>query len=408
MTSAASISTAGELTEHAGWSDPFDVPLAAGVEGKRAERPCGLGGEPRRPGRHGESVRAGCPGGCAHGGGHGRPGRHPVRRPDLGATCNCRTTSSSRAPSIPTPNRHTGFLPKTAGWYRKTFDLSADDRNRVLWLEFDGVYRDSVVWLNGHQLGRHESGYTSFYYDISRFANYGGANVLSVWADARQDEGWWYEGGGIYRHVYLTRLSPMHIDHWGMQIFAAPSEDFRKAEVVARIDLVNEGEAGASIQVESTLVDPEGRPVGTVVAPGQPDLAPGERRTVTQGLSVDQPRLWSPDTPALYTLRTTARRGGEILDQQETNVGIRSLRWDADQGFFLNGKPFKIQGTCNHQDFAGLGVALPDRVHYYKVEKLKEMGSNAFRFSHQPMAPELLDACDRLGNDRDGRKPQAR
>ncbi len=300
-----------------------------------------------------------------------------------------------------------GFLPKGAGWYRKTFNLSRGDRGKTLWLEFDGVYRDSQVWLNGHLLGRHTSGYTSFYYDISRFANYAdAANVLTVWADARQNEGWWYEGGGIYRHVYLTRLAPVHIAHWGTQIVATPSEDFTRAEVSVQVELENGGrnggnDEGRSVYVESVLTDPEGHPVGnpvrTPLPPAGPDAAPERPGTVSQRLVVQHPRLWSPDTPALYTLAITVRQGQEVVDQQETAVGIRSLHWDADRGFFLNGKPFKIQGTCNHQDFAGLGVALPDRVHYYKVEKLKEMGSNAFRFSHQPMAPELLDACDRLG-----------
>ena len=290
-----------------------------------------------------------------------------------------------------------GFLSKKAGWYRKTFELAAEDKNRVLWLEFDGVYRNSIVWLNGHRLGRHASGYTSFHYDIGGAANFGGANVLTVWADARQDEGWWYEGGGIYRHVYLTRLAPMHVDHWGMHVVATPSADLRTAEVAVEVDLVNEGGAGAAGGVESVLLDPEGHRVGAVETPGQGELAAGEKRTVTQRLSVDGPRLWSPDAPTLYTLQTTVRRGQEIVDRQDTTVGFRSLRWDADQGFFLNGKPFKIQGTCNHQDFAGLGVALPDRTHAYKVELLKAMGSNAFRYSHHAMAPELLDACDRLG-----------
>ncbi len=290
-----------------------------------------------------------------------------------------------------------GFLPKGAGWYRKTFNLSMQDRGKTLWLEFDGVYRDSQMWLNGHLLGRHASGYTSFYYDISQFANYADAsNVLTVWADARQNEGWWYEGGGIYRHVYLTRLAPVHIAHWGTQILATPSEDFTTAQVSARVDLENSGGGSEKkpVQVESVLNDPEGRPVGK---PVDTLLGLDQTGTVSQSLTVEHPRLWSPDTPTLYTLKITVRQGQEVVDQQETVVGIRSLRWDADQGFLLNGKPFKIQGTCNHQDFAGIGVALPDRVHAYKVEKLKEMGSNAFRFSHQPMAPELLDACDRLG-----------
>ena len=279
-----------------------------------------------------------------------------------------------------------GFLPKAAGWYRKTFDLPASDKGRVLWVEFDGVYRDSLVWLNGHLLGRHASGYTSFYYDLGDAANPGGANVLTVWADARQNEGWWYEGGGIYRHVYLTKLAPVHIAHWGTQVEAKPNEDFSQAQISVHVDLESGTGKKASVHVESALADPDGHPVGGAID------TPADTDEVSQWLAVEHPRLWSPDSPALYTLTITVRQGQEIVDRQETAVGIRRLRWDADQGFLLNGKPLKIQGTCNHQDFAGVGVALPDRVHYYKVEKLKEMGSNAFRFSHQPMAPELIDA----------------
>ncbi len=287
-----------------------------------------------------------------------------------------------------------GFLPKGAGWYRKSFVLPRADKGKALWLEFDGVYRDSIVWLNGRQLGRHRSGYTSFYYDISQAARYGGLNMLAVFADARQNEGWWYEGGGIYRHVYLTKLAPLHLAHWGTSVVAAPSSDFKSAQIALNIAVENTGLA-VPCTLDMAILDPSGQQVaalreGTVAAPG-------EHSPQLRSLSLANPRLWSPDAPNLYTLRTTLRQKGRIVDETSTTFGIRSLRWDANLGFFLNGKPFKIQGTCNHQDFAGIGVALPDRVSYYKVQRLKEMGCNALRFSHHPMAPELLDACDRLG-----------
>lgn len=290
-----------------------------------------------------------------------------------------------------------GFLPKTAGWYRKHFRLPEGDKDKVLWLEFDGVYRDSSVWLNGIRLGRHASGYTSFYYDISKAAHPGGDNVLSVWADARHSEGWWYEGGGIYRHVYLTKLAPVHVAHWGEYVTATPSADFQSAEVTVETDVANDSSGAAPVGVSSQLLDADGKVVGSTSVVFTESLAPSAQAKVSQRLSLPAPKLWSPDTPYLYKVQTTVWRGDEGLDRIETPVGVRSLRWDKDHGFFLNGQPYKIQGTCNHQDFAGIGIALPDHVHDYRVGLLKEMGSNAYRFSHQPMAPELLDACDRLG-----------
>ena len=290
-----------------------------------------------------------------------------------------------------------GFLPQTGAWYRKHFTLPEADKDKVLWLEFDGVYRDSVVWLNGVRLGQHASGYTSFYYDISKAAHPGGDNVVTVWADARRNEGWWYEGGGIYRHVYLTKLAPTHVAHWGEYVTATPAADFQTAEITSETELANDGSGATASIVENKLIGADGKVVAQSSTPVEHAIAAGAQTKVSQRLSIPAPKLWSPDTPYLYTLETVVRRGDELLDRIETPVGVRSLHWDKDHGFFLNGKPFKIQGTCNHQDFAGIGVALPDHVHDYRVALLKEMGSNAYRFSHQPMAPELLDACDRQG-----------
>lgn len=290
-----------------------------------------------------------------------------------------------------------GFLPKGAGWYRKTFTLPAEDQGKVLWLEFDGVYRNSLVWLNGQLLGQHASGYTSFYYDVSRVAHYGGQNVLTVWADARQNEGWWYEGGGIYRHVYLTKLAPVHFAHWGTKIDTTLPEDLSSAMINVSLDVENNG-VPQYATCDYRIIGPDGGTVSTLEPTSHTLAFPvGDPLPLGSRAKILSPKLWSPDAPNLYKLAAVLRQNGQIVDEVTTTFGIRSLRWDKDQGFFLNGKPFKIQGTCNHQDFAGIGVALPDRVHYYKVEKLKQMGCNAFRFSHQPMAPELLDACDRLG-----------
>ena len=289
-----------------------------------------------------------------------------------------------------------GFLPKGAGWYRKTFSLPTSDKGKVLWLEFDGVYRNSLIWLNGHLLGRHASGYTSFYYDVAEFANYGGPNVLTVWADARRNEGWWYEGGGIYRHVYMTKLAPLHFAHWCTQVTTRLPDNLSWPMIDTSVDIENNGPAQLA-DLAYAIIGPDGGTVWTLNDHKDTSFQAGRSNGIGAWFKFDVPELWSPDHPKLYTLRCTLRQGGQVLDEVQTPFGIRTLRWNKDQGFFLNGKPFKIQGTCNHQDFAGLGVALPDRIHYYKVEKLKEMGCNALRFSHQPMAPELLDACDKLG-----------
>ena len=179
-----------------------------------------------------------------------------------------------------------GFLPKNGGWYRKHFNLPEDDKGKVLWLEFDGVYRDSVVWLNGVRLGRHASGYTSFYYDASKAAHPGGDNVLSVWVDARQSEGWWYEGGGIYRHVYLTKLAPAHIAHWGEYVTATPTADFQSAEVATETDLSNDGPEDVSVTVESKLLGADGKVVPTTSTPVRQELTPGTQTKVTQRLSL--------------------------------------------------------------------------------------------------------------------------
>jgi beta-galactosidase len=286
-----------------------------------------------------------------------------------------------------------GFLPVGVGWYRKTFTLSAQDRGRKLFLDFDGVYRDSTVWLNGHLLGKHPSGYTGFRFDIGPFAHIGGKNVLAVRADARHSEGWWYEGGGLYRHVWLVKTDPVYVPQWGT--FVTSQVQDSGAEVAIKTTVANNTTAEAPCRLLSRIVDAVGKVVAT--ADSQARVPANKSVEVAQTVRVAAPRLWSPVSPSLYRLVTTIQRDGRVVDTYETTFGIRTLRYDPERGFFLNGKPVKLQGTCNHQDFAGVGVALPDRIQVYKIEKLKEMGSNAYRCSHNPPASELLDACDRLG-----------
>ena len=302
-----------------------------------------------------------------------------------------------------------GSLPTTTGWYRKAFDLPASDKGRSLWVDFDGVYRDSKVWLNGHFLGRHASGYTSFRYDIAPYANYGGRNVLAVHVDPTHFEGWWYEGGGIYRHVWLNKANPVHVVPWGTFVstkMAEPGPDGIAALAVVSVSttigdtLPDPGvtHLTAALGVNSyRLVTRVVDPAGQVAATAETPFGAKANPQIVQQMTVTRPRLWSVETPRLYTLHSEIRQGSRVIDATDTPFGIRTLRYDAEKGFFLNGKSVKIQGTCNHQDFAGVGIAVPDTLEAWRVKKLKEMGGNGWRMSHNPPTPELLDACDKLG-----------
>ena len=282
----------------------------------------------------------------------------------------------------------------TIGWYRRSFDLPKSDEGRRLSLEFDGVFRDSMAWLNGHFLGRHMSGYSSFSYDITDCANYGGKNVLVLRVDASHYEGWFYEGAGIYRHVWLVKADPLHVAHWGTFVTSAVNK--QQATVTARTRVLNESDRQATMQVVASILDADGRTVATAHSAPR-TVKPWQEIELAQQLVVSNPKLWSIESPHLYRLVTTVEKGGVAADGYETPFGIRTIRFDPDQGFFLNDKPVKIKGVCCHQDHAGVGSALPDRIQYYRIEKLKEMGCNAYRTSHNPPTPELLDACDRLG-----------
>lgn len=292
-----------------------------------------------------------------------------------------------------------GYLPVEPAWYRKTIPIPAGDPGRRLWLEFDGVYRDSQMWLNGHFLGRHLSGYTSFRYDISNVAIPGTNNLLVVRVDPTQFEGWWYEGGGIYRHTRLVSVAPTHVAPWGVHVVANlndPGDGIRAdAQLEITTTVANDTAAADRATVLSEVINADGQVVSTQRTAHR--LAVKGRSDVRQSLALSRANLWSCERPYLYRLRTSVVVSGKTVDQITTDFGVRTIHFDANRGFFLNGKPVKIRGTCNHQDFAGVGVALPDRLYEFRVRKLKEMGANAMRLSHNEMAPELLDACDRLG-----------
>jgi len=287
-----------------------------------------------------------------------------------------------------------GYPATSIGWYRRVFDLPASDHGRRLSLEFDGVFRDCLVALNGVYLGRNLSGYAPFRFDITDVANYGGPNVLVVRVDATEHEGWFYEGAGIYRHVWLVKTHPVHVPQWGT--FVSAEVGRAGAALTVRTQLENESDEAPPCRVVSTVSDPSGQVVARAATPPS-RLTAWSGRELAQRMVVAHPVLWSVESPVLYRLTTVVEVGGVEVDRYETPFGIRTIRFDPDRGFFLNGVRVELKGTCNHQDHAGVGSALPDRLQYYRVERLKTMGSNAYRTSHNPPTPELLEACDRLG-----------
>ena len=285
------------------------------------------------------------------------------------------------------------FPDTSVGWYRLKFDLPPTDLGRRLSLEFDGVFRDAVVFVNGYALIENHSGYVPFRVDFTDVANYGGANVVLVRVDASQGEGWFYEGAGVYRHVWMVKTDPLHVPQWGAVVRSTLSEGL--ADLAVATEIANESDSERTCEVVSTILAPDGRAVGA--ATSQVNAPAWGMATTDHRIALARPALWSLETPNLYRLQTEVRVAGAVVDRYETPFGVRSIRFDPDQGFFLNDRPVKLKGTCNHQDHAGVGVAMPDRLHAFRIERLKSMGSNAYRSSHNPPAPALLDACDRLG-----------
>jgi beta-galactosidase len=290
-----------------------------------------------------------------------------------------------------------GFAANDVGWYRRTFDLPKEDAGKRLSLEFDGVYRDCTVFVNGWLVGHHEGGYNGFRYDITDVANVGGRNIVAVRVDASQFEGWFYEGAGIYRHAWLVKTTPVAIAPDGIFVYSKFKNNVPegKAEIHVEANLLNTLTNPVIAVVNCEIVTPEGKALTSFRESAKvPRESPGAIKLESK---VSSPVLWSPESPKLYKLVTTVEGGGKIFDRQETEFGIRTLAFDATNGFLLNGKHYPIQGTCNHQDMAGVGAALPDALQYFRISKLKEMGCNAYRTSHNAPTPELLEACDRLG-----------
>jgi beta-galactosidase len=237
----------------------------------------------------------------------------------------------------------------SVGWYRRVFELSAADADKRITLEFDGSYRETMVVFNGFYIGRHSGGYDPFSFDVTEFANPGGRNTLLVRVDATSSDGWFYEGAGIYRHVWLVKTNPVHVKQWGT--FVTAQVRASEAALSIRTELANHGKAEQSARVISTILDPSGKEVDKA-GTDPVSIAGGGEHTWEQEIGVKQPQLWSLEERNLYTLVTEVKAGGELVDRYATPFGIRTIRFDAEKGFFLNGKPVKLKGTCNHQDWA--------------------------------------------------------
>ena len=286
------------------------------------------------------------------------------------------------------------FPEKSVGWYRKKIKIAEGDYGKRITIAFDGVFRNSIVWVNGHYLGTAQSGYNGFEYDITDLLNYGGDNTIAVRVDASMEEGWFYEGAGIYRHVWINKTSPLHIATNG--IFVTTAVNNKGANITAKVTLKNTGKATAHFSVMQKIYDRDGHLLVKKETEGGA-LEAYKEAEYGCDLILSHPKLWSVDTPYLHRLVTTILVDHVPVDEYITKFGVRSIRFGANTGFFLNGKRLEIKGTNNHQEHAGVGTAIPDALQYFRIAKLKEMGSNAYRCSHNPPTPELLDACDSLG-----------
>jgi len=288
-----------------------------------------------------------------------------------------------------------GLYPENSiGWYRKHFSVDKAAKDKRFEIQFDGIYRNATIWVNGFYVGTNFSGYVGKSYDISDYINFEGENVLVVRVDATQNEGWFYEGAGIYRHVWLNTTDKLHIPQDGF--YVVPEVKGKNATITVETTVENKNLAESQGLVYSYITDRNGK-ILAKTSTQKLSLSVNGKAIIKQKLSLSNARLWSLEDPYLYRAVSVVQVAGKTIDQAKSTFGVRTLKFDANDGFFLNGKHLKIQGTNNHQDHAGIGSALPDYLHYYRIKLLKEMGSNAYRTSHNAPTPELLEACDSLG-----------
>ena len=298
--------------------------------------------------------------------------------------------------SVASPNLAscTGYLPGGIGWYRKELEISAGEKGNRVYIYFEGVYNNSEVFINGKWIGKRPNGYVSFMYDLTPYVNFGGRNVLAVRVDHSQDaDSRWYTGSGIYRDVYLVYASSVHINQWGVSYSAEVKKN--KADLAVQTEIMNTSSISSKVKIVHEIYSSDKKKVagGSVFC-----LAlPGEVTKSESNLTISQPELWSLENPNLYTIRTTILQGGKVIDETETKAGIRSLTFDPDKGFALNGKFMKVKGVCIHHDAGCLGAAVPKEVWRRRLMQLKEIGCNAIRMSHNPQATSVYELCDEIG-----------
>ncbi|MFT3738105.1 MAG: glycoside hydrolase family 2 TIM barrel-domain containing protein [Breznakibacter sp.] len=288
----------------------------------------------------------------------------------------------------------TGYLPGGIAWYRKTFDLP-QRKDELLFVYFEGIYRNGEVYVNGKLVGKRPNGYISYMYEITPYVDFGRQNEIAVRVDHSQStDSRWYTGSGIYRDVYLIFANPVHIDQWGVNYHASVGKD-GSAKVQVETSLKNTISKATTVNVVQQIINKEGNVIGT--QKGSVNLAPNTVGTLAQQLTVFRPQLWSIDSPYLYRLKTVVYHKGKQIDQTITSLGIRTLAFDPDKGFALNGQSMKIKGVCLHHDAGCLGGAVPKEVWRRRLEALKTLGCNAIRTSHNPQAPVLYHLCDEMG-----------
>lgn len=288
------------------------------------------------------------------------------------------------------------FLPMEIGWYKKSLRLPGTFSDKQIYLIFDGAYRESDVWMNYAFLGHHTSGYTSFIYDITDYVRTGNStpNSLRVRLDGRRHEQDAYEGTGIYRHVWIVATNKLHVANWGTFV-STPKVTDSEAQIKIQTKIRNAGEKNRKFNLKTVIVDAEGQVVAEIQ--NKYALSAGNTQEFTQTTTVKHPHRWDVDAPYLYKAFTVISEKDEVIDRYETRFGIRTFRFDPDEGFFLNGRHLKLRGFNEHHDFAGLGRALPDRIHWNAMMSLKVAGFNYYRTSHNPATPERLDVCDEIG-----------
>ena len=287
--------------------------------------------------------------------------------------------------------------PETSvGWYRRTLTIPEGDLGKRLLLRFDGIFRNARVWFNGFYMGTEPSGYATQVYDVTEYVNYGGDNLICVRADATLEEGWFYEGAGIYRDVWLEKRPAVGVATFGTFVYADLKAPYNAATLHVETDVTNSSLSTAQCEVEQRLIDGDGRETARAETI-RITLKPKETRGCQQLMSVERPHLWSTTDPYLYRVETTVKVDGKVTDVYVTTTGLREVEFDADRGFLLNGQPVKLKGVNLHQDHAGVGAAIPDALQAWRIRELKKLGCNAYRASHNPMTPALLDICDREG-----------